>query len=53
MDLLVEFYFKFPVIFQFRENHNNEKITITINDDIMMFKTNSAEYKTSTYYIIK
>ena len=49
MDLLNKFYKKYIEVFKLNENHKNETTTITIDNDTLVFKTETAEYKISTY----
>lgn len=48
--LLDDFFDKFIEIFKLDENHPNEKTFVTVDNDMMTFKTESGvEYKTSMY----
>ena len=49
MDKLDEFYTKYIKVFKINKNHKNETTTITTDNDMLIFNTETAAYKTSTY----
>lgn len=48
--ILNDFFDKFNEIFKLAKNHPNERTTVTIEEGVMIFRTElGTEYKTSMY----